>query len=154
MTSGVAVSNDLRQAITYMHKHRGLDVKQIVYLTGIPQRTVYRILSTWSATGEIGPASAGKRGRPRALDFADTQVNILHTGATEVTDSEKFLTKTLAHRNDMYLDELRDVLEERCGVRVSEATIWRTLNRAGFRMKEVIIFRVRRILLSEHHWRR
>ncbi len=39
--------------------------------------------------------------------------------------------------SDRYLDELRDMLEERCGVQVSEATIWRTLNRVGFRLKEV-----------------
>ena len=39
--------------------------------------------------------------------------------------------------NDHYLDKLRDMLEEQCGMRVTESTIWRTLNRAGFRMKEV-----------------
>lgn len=44
---------------------------------------------------------------------------------------------TVAAESDRYLDELRDVLEERCGVRVSESTIWRTLNRVGFRLKEV-----------------
>ena len=40
-------------------------------------------------------------------------------------------------RNDQYLDELRDILEEQCGVKVTESTIWRTLHRVGFRMKEV-----------------
>lgn len=40
-------------------------------------------------------------------------------------------------RNDMYLEELRATLEERCGIRVSDSTIWRTLHRVGFRMKEV-----------------
>lgn len=39
--------------------------------------------------------------------------------------------------NDHYLDELRDMLEECCGVRVTESTIWCILNWAGFRMKEV-----------------
>ncbi len=39
----------------------------------------------------------------------------------------------------MYLEELREVLEERCGVYVSESTIWRTLQRVGFRMKEVSV---------------
>ena len=43
----------------------------------------------------------------------------------------------VTRRNDQYLDELRDMLEERCGVKVTESTIWRTLNRVGFRMKEV-----------------
>ncbi len=44
---------------------------------------------------------------------------------------------TVTQRNDLYLEELRDSLEERCGIRVSEATIWRTLQCIGFRMKEV-----------------
>ncbi len=44
---------------------------------------------------------------------------------------------TVSLNNDRYLDEMRDMLEERCGVRVTESTIWRTLNRVGFRLKEV-----------------
>ncbi len=44
---------------------------------------------------------------------------------------------TVTLESDRYLDELRGMLEERCGVQVSEATIWRTLNRVGFRLKEV-----------------
>ena len=43
--------------------------------------------------------------------------------------------RTIEQSNDLYLSELRDVLEERCGPRVSETTIWRTLMRVGFRMK-------------------
>jgi transposase len=38
---------------------------------------------------------------------------------------------------DMYLDELRDTLATTCGVKVSDATVWRTLRRAGFTMKKV-----------------
>ncbi len=49
----------------------------------------------------------------------------------------QFLLSTVSRYNDLYLDELRDVLEERCGVAVNESTIWRTLQRAGFRLKEV-----------------
>ncbi len=44
---------------------------------------------------------------------------------------------TVSLNNDRYLDELGDMLEERCGVRVTESTVWRTLNRVGFRLKEV-----------------
>lgn len=49
----------------------------------------------------------------------------------------KFLLASVTDRNDMYLDELKEVLEERCGLSVSESTVWRTLQRAGFRLKEV-----------------
>lgn len=44
---------------------------------------------------------------------------------------------TVDRYNDRYLDELKAMLEERCGVKVSESTVWRTLNRCGFRLKEV-----------------
>ncbi len=84
------------------------------------------------------PAPEGKQGRPRALDFGDTQVSGGYSRHTIVdSQSEQFLMQTVTRRNDMYLEELREVLEERCGVHVSESTIWRTLQRVGFRMKEV-----------------
>lgn len=76
MTSGVALSEDLRGVLIYMHKTGGLDAKTITILTGIPRRTVYRVLSTWQQTGQIKPAPEGKAGRPRKLDFADTQVSV------------------------------------------------------------------------------
>lgn len=76
MTSGKALSEDLRGILIYMHDTTGLDVKTIASLTGVSRRTVYRVLSTWKRTGEVKPAPEGKQGRPRALDFADTQVNI------------------------------------------------------------------------------
>ncbi len=75
MGVGVALSEDLRGVLIYMHTSRNLEAKAISMLTGIPLRTVYRVLSTWKRTGEVKPAPEGKRGRPRALDFADTQVS-------------------------------------------------------------------------------
>ncbi len=75
MTSGVAFSEDLRGVLVFMHIDAGLDAKTISHLTGIPLRTVYRFLSTWRLTGKVKPAPEGKRGRPRVLDFADTQVS-------------------------------------------------------------------------------
>ncbi len=44
----------------------------------------------------------------------------------------QLLLATVSRHNNLYLDELRDVLEERCGVVVTESTIWRTLQRADF----------------------
>ncbi len=43
----------------------------------------------------------------------------------------------MTRRNNRYLDELKATLEDCCGVVVSESTIWRTLNRVGFCLKEV-----------------
>lgn len=75
MASGVALSKDLREVILYMLTHHGLDVKQVAHLTGVSQRTVYRIQFTWRLTGEAKPAPLRKQGRPRALDLADAQVS-------------------------------------------------------------------------------
>lgn len=74
MPAGVALSTDLRNCLIYMHTTSCLDGKAISQLTGIPLRTVYRILSVWRSTGEVKPQQVGKPGRPRALDFANTQV--------------------------------------------------------------------------------
>ncbi len=75
MAAGVALSEDLRGVLIYMHTLHILDAKAISHWTGIPVRTIYRVLSTWKSTGEVKPAPEGKQGRPRALDFADTQVS-------------------------------------------------------------------------------
>ena len=75
MPSVVALSEDLRRVLIYMRESRALEVKTIHDLTGVPARTIYRILSLWKETGEAKPASEGKQGRPRALDYGDTRVS-------------------------------------------------------------------------------
>ena len=75
MTKGVALSEDLCKVVIYMFSCHNLDMTQIAYLTDIPKRTVYSILSTWRLTGEVKPAPNGKQGRQRVLDFTDTQVS-------------------------------------------------------------------------------
>ncbi len=74
MAAGVALSEDLRGVLLHMHITVSLDAKAISYYTGIPIRTVYRVIATWKRTGQVKPPSEGKQGRPRALDFADTRV--------------------------------------------------------------------------------
>ena len=39
----------------------------------------------------------------------------------------------------MYLDEMKDLLEMRCGVQVNDSTIWKALKRSGFTMKKVCV---------------
>ncbi len=76
MTGGVALSEDLRGVLIRMHILRGIDTKSISYFTGIPLRTVQHVVTTWKRMGEAKPAPEGVRGRPRVLDFADTQVRL------------------------------------------------------------------------------
>ena len=74
MTQGVPVSDDLCRVIMHMSTNCGLDVKDIVYLTAVPRASVYWILNAWKQTGEECLAPHSKSGRPRALDFTDTQI--------------------------------------------------------------------------------
>lgn len=86
MPSGVAFSEDLRAVLIFMHDNRLLDARMINELTGIPIRTVYRVLSTWRNTGEVKPAPEGKQGRPRALDYGDTKVSTVRKVDNKDTD--------------------------------------------------------------------
>ncbi len=76
MPHGVALSEDLRGVLIHIHVSSSLDSKALARLTGIPVRTIQRILSNWKKTGEVKTAPTGKKGRPRALDFSDTQVRL------------------------------------------------------------------------------
>ncbi|KIK10986.1 hypothetical protein PISMIDRAFT_76308, partial [Pisolithus microcarpus 441] len=49
----------------------------------------------------------------------------------------QFLLGTIQKAPDLYLDELQEMLVQSCGVEVSRATVWWTLQRAGFTMKKV-----------------
>ena len=90
----------------------GLDINRIVYLTSMPQHSVYHILSTWRLEGEVKTILLPKPGHPRVLDFTNTQVCLLTRKSTNVTDNHKFLLKTVTHHNNMYLNEFRVVLED------------------------------------------
>jgi len=49
----------------------------------------------------------------------------------------EFLLGAVNQQPDLYLDELKEILEISCGVSISRSTIWRTLRRAGFTMKKL-----------------
>lgn len=74
MARGSPLSEDLRGVLVFMHVSRCLDAKSISDWTGVPKQTVFRVLSSWKTTGGIKPVTEEKRGRPRALDVADTRV--------------------------------------------------------------------------------
>ena len=77
MPSGAGISADAWAIILHMHETLRLNVREIIHLTNVPQHSVYQILSTWKQSGKIKPKPSRKRGCPRALDFADTQVCLL-----------------------------------------------------------------------------
>jgi hypothetical protein len=49
----------------------------------------------------------------------------------------QFLHGLIRFRNDPYLQEMRELLEQQVGVEVSDSTVWRSLARSGFTMKKV-----------------
>lgn len=80
MHRGVAGSAGIRQMVR--HKTLGLGAREIVHLTNIPQRTVYRILVALRET---------KQPRHQSVELGDRrksgilEVNILHSNSPSVT---------------------------------------------------------------------
>ena len=49
----------------------------------------------------------------------------------------QFLVGKINHTPDVYLEELREALEEESGVKVTISSIWKALKRKGYTMKKV-----------------
>ncbi|KAJ7349412.1 hypothetical protein DFH08DRAFT_642317, partial [Mycena albidolilacea] len=97
--------------------------KSISQLTGVGKRTVERLMSDYQKHGiaEHLGCLKGLKGRRQKL----------------TTQNVEFLCGYIWFHNDPYLQELRKMLEDRVGVEVSDATIWKTLRCTGFTMKKV-----------------
>ncbi|KAJ7145426.1 Homeodomain-like protein [Mycena crocata] len=121
MARGKVLSDDLRGAVTNMA--RSLDVYQICHYTGCKKRTVQRVLADYRTKGTVmrEHLRMEMRGAKRSMSLADI----------------RFLNGVVRHSSDVYLDELQEMLEDKRGTAVSEATIWRCLKRCGFTMKKV-----------------
>jgi transposase len=138
MTHGQALFNDLRGAIVNMA--RSLDIDSIVQYTGCKRRTVERTLSDYRKKGTAVRVRLSKElcGAKRALRPADVRVCLLfHSELSAVFIQPQFLQGQVRFSPDIYLTELRELLEERRGVEISDATLWRSLRRSGFTMKKV-----------------
>jgi transposase len=140
MTRGRALSNDLRGAIVNMAW--SLDIDSIVQYTGCKRRTVERILSDYRKNGTTTRICLSKelRGAKRALRSADVEVCLqFHSELSAIFTQQpsQFLQGQVHFSPDIYLTELRELLEERRGIEVSDSTLWRSLKRSGFTMKKV-----------------
>lgn len=67
------LSDDLRNALIYMHTQHGLPLKTIASFTNISLRTVQHIVHVWKYNGVVSKERLLNQGRPRALDYTDTQ---------------------------------------------------------------------------------
>lgn len=119
---------------------RSLDFNSIVQYTGCKRRTVERILSDYRKKGTAAQIHLSKelRGAKRALRPADVRVcQLFHSEYSAIFIQHQFLQGQVRFSPDIYLNELRELLEERRGIEVSDATLWRSLRRSGFTMKKV-----------------
>lgn len=100
--------------------------------------TVYSTLRRWRQTGS--PVARGKRtGRPRNLSGLDLAVSPSSQcqACTETDSFLQYLEGCIEQRPDILADELREQLETARGVKTSNGTISRTLQRAGWTRKKV-----------------
>ncbi|KAF8587505.1 hypothetical protein K439DRAFT_1337924 [Ramaria rubella] len=119
MARGKPVSEDL--AWTVLRMLPLYDMDTICALCNLSLRTVHSISALHRQTGNVVKPPKGKKKGRRALTAAQVD----------------FLQGSLNRSCDLYLDELRDSLEQVCGVSVSLPTVWRSLRRSGWTMKKV-----------------
>ncbi|KAH7880332.1 uncharacterized protein C8R40DRAFT_1065406 [Lentinula edodes] len=128
MTRGHPFSDDLRQVLIYMGTR--CTFSEVMAQTGVPRSTLRALFAEYKKNGHVlctKESAYEMRGRKRKLTIANVGVLIL----------AKFLTGNIWQRNDLYLDELQDLVSSRLGISVDDLTIWRTLHRQGFTMKKL-----------------
>lgn len=125
MRRGKQSSPDIQWAVVRLSQL--LTVEKIAMCLQLSTRTVRRIISHFHTHGVIPHQSENK-------DLAEREcVRNRHLRDVDV----EFLLGTIQKAPDLYLDELQEMLAQSCGVEVSCATVWRTLQRAGFTMKKI-----------------
>ena len=138
MTRGQPVSDAIQWTIIRLSV--AMPMHEISGYTDTSVRKIRDILAHFKRTGGI---KSSKREMPtihKSLQDEDIQVpgyNLLLNRLLTLTCDIKHLFNTLSSAPDLYLDELRLELQERCGVSVSMSTIWRTLRKGGYTMKKV-----------------
>ena len=147
MTRGKALSNDARQIIQNLFEAKEFSVNHLSALTGINRRTIFRINQQVQETG--GVERDGRRtGRPRILEYPDVHVSLrLYCRLLSYPSYCQYLLSAVDFRRDLFLDELKNILGGASGKFVSDSTIWRTLERAGFTMKKVWLLRCTRVFI-------
>jgi transposase len=101
---------------------RGRDTrKEIAGICDFSERTLSRVVQRHRATGSVAKAAVLGAGRPRLLDNKDAA----------------YLIRLAKHRPSMFLDEYQHFLDTHRHLPVSIATIHRTFERAGLKVKRV-----------------
>lgn len=115
------ISPDLKLAAMKMYEKGLMDLDDILDCVGFKESTFYRVLRLYRDTGDVVRPRSNLRGRPRKLDF----------------DDSNYLVTLVNHRPDWFLDELEDLLATNRFISVHWTTIQRTLERAGISVKKI-----------------
>ncbi|KAJ3911633.1 Homeodomain-like protein, partial [Lentinula edodes] len=111
------LSDDLRKTIVYLRKTCST-LNEISQKSNCKKRTIQCILAEHRKTRPGQELTAELRGRKRIEDL-------------------RFVHGLLTHTPDMYLDEIRDALNEWRGVLASTPTLWHVLKLSGYTLKKV-----------------
>jgi transposase len=110
--------------------------------TGLSVRSIERILEHFNAHRTIIiTRSQEKKQWKKHLRNVDVEVSSIPLWYFLCSNKQtkQFLLGTVQQTPDLYLDELCEILATNCGVKVSRATVWRTLRASAFTMKKVCI---------------
>jgi len=134
----VPISEDLCWTILRMAPFIPTD--DIVAFTGVSREKIFGILALYRTTGDVVKRREYQTvGRRRLLTINDVAVGSIFICIHCDTHTLQFLQGQIDRSCDTYLDELREELEEKCGVSVTLPTVWRALRRSGYTMKKVHI---------------
>ena len=145
MVKGRPLSDDLRKVILNMARH--FDVTLIHHYTGCATRSIERLLADWRKNSTIVRDLTARRRRGKRQILSGTNIRVhlticliflsLYWLEIILDSGSQFLHGHLRHSPDIYIDEMKELLESRVGIEVDDSTIWRALRRSGFTMKKV-----------------
>jgi transposase len=114
-----AHSLDLRSRIVAAYEKKEGSIRELAKRFSVSKNSVYELLKLYRATGSVEPIPYQAGAKAKFDDAAVTE-----------------LAKLLAAKNDATLSELCEQMCECTGIRVSEATMCRTLQRQGLTRKK------------------
>ena len=127
VTMPIALSNDLRWRIVWLHYYKEIYCKEIADLLYVHLSTVYRVLDRYNEYGTVVPVQHRSGVMPLL-------------GKPE----EFSVIELLMAQPEIYLSELQRELFQNTGTWASISTIFRTILRLGFSRKKLQQFVLRR----------
>ena len=113
-----ALSNDLRERVI-RSVHAGQSCRSAARVFGISPATAIRWVAQWRQTGRIDPFPQGGDNRSHKLEAYGDEILTLINKTPHIT-----LAEIAAHLHEIY------------GVKASQSSIWRLLDRRGWTYKK------------------